>query len=137
MSRDDPFDPSKFRPYRPDGSHEPPAATPAGGAVYCTGSSPTFTHCVFRNHSADVGGAVYCDNGASPTFANCVFTGNEAALDGGTFYVEAAGLVKFDFLGLKTLTVLAEALKLVNQARARLDEDPIDLIGLPLDEFCF
>ncbi|MCZ6636730.1 MAG: DNA polymerase III subunit alpha, partial [Alphaproteobacteria bacterium] len=49
-------------------------------------------------------------------------------------YVEAAGLVKFDFLGLKTLTVLAEALKLVNQARGRLDQDPIDLIGLPLDD---
>ena len=49
-------------------------------------------------------------------------------------YVEAAGLVKFDFLGLKTLTVLAEALKLVNEARARGGEAPIDLAGLPLDD---
>src|SRR5205085_5244288 len=31
--------------------------------------------------------------------------------------VEAAGLVKFDFLGLKTLTVIQHALKLVNRAR--------------------
>ncbi|HEY1558989.1 MAG TPA: DNA polymerase III subunit alpha [Kofleriaceae bacterium] len=31
--------------------------------------------------------------------------------------VEKAGLVKFDFLGLKTLTVLAAAVKLVNQQR--------------------
>jgi membrane protease YdiL (CAAX protease family) len=28
MSRENPFDPSKFRPYRPDGAHELPAATP-------------------------------------------------------------------------------------------------------------
>ncbi len=32
-------------------------------------------------------------------------------------YVELAGLVKFDFLGLKTLTVLARALDLLRAAR--------------------
>ncbi len=32
-------------------------------------------------------------------------------------YVEAAGLVKFDFLGLKTLTVISDAVKLVNKNR--------------------
>ncbi|MCE3254701.1 MAG: dnaE1 [Rickettsiaceae bacterium] len=32
-------------------------------------------------------------------------------------YAEAAGLVKFDFLGLKTLTVISETVKLVNQTR--------------------
>src|SRR5215469_13718254 len=44
-------------------------------------------------------------------------------------YVEAAGLVKFDFLGLKTLTVLAKARNLL---AAR--EVPIDLSNLPLDD---
>jgi DNA polymerase-3 subunit alpha len=44
-------------------------------------------------------------------------------------YVELAGLVKFDFLGLKTLTVLALALKLL---RARGVE--LDLASLPLDD---
>jgi DNA polymerase-3 subunit alpha len=43
--------------------------------------------------------------------------------------VEDAGLVKFDFLGLKTLTVLDKAVKLV----ARRDID-IDLAKLPLDD---
>jgi len=43
--------------------------------------------------------------------------------------VEAAGLVKFDFLGLKTLTVLSTALKLMN-ARGR----DIDLADLPFDD---
>jgi DNA polymerase III subunit alpha len=44
-------------------------------------------------------------------------------------WVEPAGLVKFDFLGLKTLTVLDLAVKLV-----RLRSLEIDLSNLPLDD---
>jgi DNA polymerase-3 subunit alpha len=44
--------------------------------------------------------------------------------------VEAAGLVKFDFLGLKTLTVLQKAVDLIKRGRG-VD---IDLIRLPLDD---
>jgi len=44
-------------------------------------------------------------------------------------YVEAAGLVKFDFLGLKTLTVLDKACELV-----RAGGDAIDLTTLPFDD---
>jgi DNA polymerase-3 subunit alpha len=44
-------------------------------------------------------------------------------------YVEQAGLVKFDFLGLKTLTVLTTA---VNLIRERGEE--VDLSALPLDD---
>jgi DNA polymerase III subunit alpha len=44
-------------------------------------------------------------------------------------YVELAGLVKFDFLGLKTLTVLARALDLLRQRDVELD-----LATLPLDD---
>jgi DNA polymerase III subunit alpha len=44
-------------------------------------------------------------------------------------YVELAGLVKFDFLGLKTLTVLARALDLL-----RLKGVALDLSTLPLDD---
>ncbi len=44
-------------------------------------------------------------------------------------WVEPAGLVKFDFLGLKTLTVLETAVKLVK--RRGID---IDLSNLPLDD---
>jgi DNA polymerase-3 subunit alpha len=44
-------------------------------------------------------------------------------------WVEQAGLVKFDFLGLKTLTVLATA---VEQVRARGHD--IDLSRIPLDD---
>jgi DNA polymerase III subunit alpha len=44
--------------------------------------------------------------------------------------VEQAGLVKFDFLGLKTLTVLEKAVQLVKSGRG-ID---IDLLALPLDD---
>src|SRR5438132_11759509 len=44
-------------------------------------------------------------------------------------WVELAGLVKFDFLGLKTLTVLARCLELL---RAR--GIALDLANLPLDD---
>src|SRR5262249_58790557 len=44
-------------------------------------------------------------------------------------WVEPAGLVKFDFLGLKTLTVLATAVRFVRQR----DVD-IDLLRIPLDD---
>ena len=44
-------------------------------------------------------------------------------------YAEAAGLVKFDFLGLKTLTVLDRAVKLI-----ALRENPPDLLNLPLSD---
>jgi DNA polymerase-3 subunit alpha len=44
--------------------------------------------------------------------------------------VEAAGLVKFDFLGLKTLTVLQKAVEMVRRGRGI----EIDLLKLPLDD---
>ncbi len=44
-------------------------------------------------------------------------------------WVESAGLVKFDFLGLKTLTVLETALALIAKRGIRLD-----LSALPLDD---
>jgi DNA polymerase III subunit alpha len=47
--------------------------------------------------------------------------------------VEAAGLVKFDFLGLKTLTVIDIAQKLVN-ARPDRRGKPLDLNKIPLDD---
>jgi DNA polymerase-3 subunit alpha len=44
--------------------------------------------------------------------------------------VETAGLVKFDFLGLKTLTVLQKAVELIQRGRGIA----VDLAGLPLDD---
>ena len=48
--------------------------------------------------------------------------------------VEAVGLVKFDFLGLRTLTIIDWAVKAINARRARRDEAALDLTTLPLDD---
>ncbi len=48
--------------------------------------------------------------------------------------VEAVGLVKFDFLGLRTLTILDMAVAWTNQQRVAKGEPPIDLATLPLDD---
>ena len=48
--------------------------------------------------------------------------------------VEEAGLVKLDFLGLKTLTIIDWTVKAVNEARVRNSETPIDIKAAPLDD---
>jgi DNA polymerase-3 subunit alpha len=48
--------------------------------------------------------------------------------------VEAAGLVKFDFLGLRTLTIIDWAMRTINQQRAAQGEPPLALATLPLDD---
>ncbi|PNK59680.1 DNA polymerase III subunit alpha [Psychrobacter sp. FDAARGOS_221] len=48
--------------------------------------------------------------------------------------VEAVGLVKFDFLGLRNLTVINAAVKNINERRARENKPPIELEDLPLDD---
>ena len=48
--------------------------------------------------------------------------------------VEAVGLVKFDFLGLRTLTIIDWAVKAINARRAKNGEEPIDIAALPLDD---
>jgi DNA polymerase-3 subunit alpha len=48
--------------------------------------------------------------------------------------VEAVGLVKFDFLGLRTLTILDWAVKAINRRRASNGEDELDLLALALDD---
>ena len=60
--------------------------------------------------------------------------------DGGTLTqfdkddVESIGLVKFDFLGLKTLTIIDRAVKLINKNRARENLDPVLIDEIPLDD---
>ena len=48
--------------------------------------------------------------------------------------VEAVGLVKFDFLGLRTLTIIDWAVKAINVRRAREGQPPLDIGALPLDD---
>ena len=48
--------------------------------------------------------------------------------------VETIGLVKFDFLGLRTLTIIHEAVKAINIKLASNGESMIDIHRLPLDD---
>ena len=48
--------------------------------------------------------------------------------------VEAVGLVKFDFLGLRNLTVINAAVENINLRRAREGKEALVLEGLPLDD---
>ena len=48
--------------------------------------------------------------------------------------VEAAGLVKFDFLGLRTLTIIDWALRTVNRQRAGEGAPPLDIAAIALDD---
>jgi DNA polymerase-3 subunit alpha len=48
--------------------------------------------------------------------------------------VEAAGLVKFDFLGLRTLTIIDWAVRDIIAARAAAGEAPLSIGALPMDD---
>lgn len=48
--------------------------------------------------------------------------------------VEAVGLVKFDFLGLRTLTIIHWAVQNINQQRQAQQESLIDIQSIPLDD---
>jgi DNA polymerase III subunit alpha len=48
--------------------------------------------------------------------------------------VEAVGLVKFDFLGLRTLTIIDWAVKIINQRRDTKEEDLLDITRIPLND---
>ena len=48
--------------------------------------------------------------------------------------VEAAGLVKFDFLGLRTLTIIDWVVRDINTQRAAAGEPPLVMSALPMDD---
>ena len=48
--------------------------------------------------------------------------------------VETAGLVKFDFLGLRTLTIIDWAVKMINAQKAATNQTLIEIDSLPLDD---
>lgn len=88
-----------------------------------------------RNASKHAGGVViapapltdfmplYCEQGS---------TARVTQFDMGD--VEAMGLVKFDFLGLRTLTIIAWAVRDINAARALQSDPMLDITRIPLDD---
>ncbi|OLQ79511.1 DNA polymerase III subunit alpha [Photobacterium proteolyticum] len=48
--------------------------------------------------------------------------------------VETAGLVKFDFLGLRTLTIIDWALGMINPRLKAKGEEPVNIAAIPMDD---
>jgi DNA polymerase-3 subunit alpha len=90
---------------------------------------------VTRNVGKHAGGVVIAPSKLtdfSPLFCDDKGTGLVTQYDKGD--VEDAGLVKFDFLGLRTLTIIDWAVKMINTSRERAGELPLDIMQLPLDD---
>ncbi len=82
----------------------------AGGVVIAPGPLTDFT-------------PLYCEQGATSTVTQ--FDKDD---------VEAVGLVKFDFLGLRTLTIIDWAVKNINRIHTMHGEPPIDITRIPLED---
>ena len=82
----------------------------AGGVVIAPSQLTDFT-------------AIYCEQGSTQLVSQ---------LDKDD--VEAAGLVKFDFLGLRTLTIIDWALKIVNRQKQQNNDPLIDIAFIPTDD---
>jgi DNA polymerase-3 subunit alpha len=83
----------------------------AGGVVIAPGKLTDFT-------------PLYCEAGA-PEQIVTQFDKDD---------VEAVGLVKFDFLGLRTLTIIDWAVKNINVLRKETDEPKLDIQLLPMND---
>ncbi|MFL6653224.1 MAG: DNA polymerase III subunit alpha, partial [Sulfurifustis sp.] len=66
---------------------------------------------------------LYCEQG-----------GREAVTQFDMEDLEKLGLVKFDFLGLRTLTIIDKAVKMINRAREATGEPPLVIEQLPIDD---
>ena len=86
------------------------AGTHAGGVVIAPSPLTDFT-------------ALYCEAGGGSVVTQ--FDKDD---------VEQVGLVKFDFLGLRTLTIIDWAVRLINAKRLAAAEAPLDLERIPLDD---
>jgi DNA polymerase III subunit alpha len=86
-----------------------------------------------RNAGMHAGGVVIAPSvltDFAPLF--CDDTGQHVVTQFDKDDVEAAGLVKFDFLGLRTLTIIDWAVKIINAQRAGKGEPPLDINALPM-----
>jgi len=66
---------------------------------------------------------IYCDDSGSGVVTQ--FDKND---------VEEAGLIKFDFLGLRTLTIIDWAVQMINRERSANSEEPLNIDHIPLDD---
>ncbi|MBI1923925.1 hypothetical protein HYR99_06705 [Candidatus Poribacteria bacterium] len=66
-------------------------ASPNGGGILCTFSSPTINNCIITGNTADVdGGGIECVSSSSPTLTNCTIMSNTAFNGAGMFCVDSS-----------------------------------------------
>ncbi|HAK53579.1 MAG TPA: DNA polymerase III subunit alpha [Gammaproteobacteria bacterium] len=88
-----------------------------------------------RNVGKHAGGVVIaptCLTDFTPVY--CDAAGGNVMTQFDMLDVEQVGLVKFDFLGLRTLTIIDNALKRINNWRIARGEKPIDIDAIPLED---
>ena len=88
-----------------------------------------------RNVGKHAGGVVIAP-GKLTDFAplHCDELGESLVTQYGKDDVESAGLVKFDFLGLKTLTIIDWAVKAINARIVPTGAEPVDITTIPLTD---
>ena len=90
---------------------------------------------ITRNVGKHAGGVVIAPSALTnyvPLY--CDAEGNNLVTQFDKDDVESAGLVKFDFLGLRTLTIVDWALKTINPTLEKQGKEPIDIDAIPLDD---
>jgi len=90
---------------------------------------------VTRNAGKHAGGVVIAPSALtdfSPLY--CEEDGSNLVTQFDKDDVESVGLVKFDFLGLRTLTIIDWAVKAVNEQRRIKGESELDIADIPLDD---
>ena len=89
-----------------------------------------------RNAGKHAGGVVIAPTKLtdfSPLY--CDEEGNNLVTQYDKSDVESVGLVKFDFLGLRTLTIIDWALQTINAQNAKKGLPPVDIAQIPRDDF--
>jgi len=90
---------------------------------------------ITRNVGKHAGGVVIAPTKLTDiTPLYCDETGSNLVTQFDKDDVEAVGLVKFDFLGLRTLTIIDWAVKIINGQYAQTNEEFLDITQIPLDD---
>ncbi|WWO97522.1 MAG: DNA polymerase III subunit alpha [Candidatus Dasytiphilus stammeri] len=95
---------------------------------------------VIRNASKHAGGVVIAPTKITD-FVPIYFDGktNNPVTQFDKNDIETIGLVKFDFLGLRTLTIISRALEMINLKRKKIHQDPLSIVQIALNDsesFC-